>query len=920
MTFFQGLYKVLISPLELLLETVFSFSYRIVGSLGISIIILSLVMNFLLLPLYNRADKIQEEENEIQKKMKKWSDHINKTFKGDERYMMQQTYYRQNNYKPIYAIRGLIPLLLEIPFFMAAYNYLSNLQMLQGASFGPILDLGTPDGMLNIFGVSINVLPILMTIINIVSSLIYTKDAPLKTKIQLYAMALVFLVLLYDSPSGLALYWTLNNLFSLIKNIILKYDKEKKILTYGASLCGVLLITVSFVVPLSSLIKRLFVMMIGLVLNVPLLIKLFGKKGKKININLDFIKHNKTYFFINNIALILLIGLYIPSTFLSASPEELIGEWALISPNTYLINSLLLAIGVFGVWTTVFYFLSDEKTRKIIYFALSLYLAAGIVNFFLFGTKLGKISRLLVYDDGLIFSSLEKILNLLMIVIIFSVLIYLIYKKNIKLYKITCVLCLAFLIMSIVNIANTEKVSAKAIAIVEEQKENVSDDIIRLSETEKNVVIIMLDRAIGSYLPYLFNEHNELLDKYTGFTYYPNTTSYGAFTNVGTPGLFGGYDYTPEKMNKRDEELLVDKHNEALKVMPKLFYDQDYEVTFCDPSYAGYEWIPDLSIFGEFEGMRTYITSRMFVPKDTTSITNANDSLYRNLFCFSVMKTAPVVLQPALYGYGFYNCVDAEYGKQVDCQVAETISKTTGLNRTALYAYGTLERFVDFTKVTDSNKGTLTIITNDATHEPNILEEPDYRLSLNIDNTNYDNEHRIRKSILGDEMEITEYEQMSHYQTNGFALVKIGEWIDYLKEMGVYDNTRIIICSDHGRGLGQFSNMLFADEAFGDAMWYNSLLLVKDFNETEFRVNDDFMTTCDIPYLASKDLGFETVNPYSGNSLKPNSNEKDIVNCFHTNWDVEANNGYRYEDGEWYSVHDNIFIKNNWAKIEDPSK
>jgi hypothetical protein len=74
--------------------------------------------------------------------------------------------------------------------------------------------------LLVIGGLSINVLPILMTLINVISCVIYLKGFPLKSKIQLYGMALFFLVFLYTSPSGLVFYWTLNNLFSLGKNAL----------------------------------------------------------------------------------------------------------------------------------------------------------------------------------------------------------------------------------------------------------------------------------------------------------------------------------------------------------------------------------------------------------------------------------------------------------------------------------------------------------------------------------------------------------------------------------------------------------------------------------------------------------------------------------------------------------------------------
>ena len=53
------------------------------------------------------------------------------------------------------------------------------------------------------------------------AGLIYGKDMPLKSMIQLYALAAVFLVLLYNSPAGLVFYWTLNNVFSLCKNIVI---------------------------------------------------------------------------------------------------------------------------------------------------------------------------------------------------------------------------------------------------------------------------------------------------------------------------------------------------------------------------------------------------------------------------------------------------------------------------------------------------------------------------------------------------------------------------------------------------------------------------------------------------------------------------------------------------------------------------
>ena len=58
-------------PLYLLFEVVYVMADKVIGNPGLSIIVLSLFMNFLILPLYMRADAIQEEEHTIEKKLQK---------------------------------------------------------------------------------------------------------------------------------------------------------------------------------------------------------------------------------------------------------------------------------------------------------------------------------------------------------------------------------------------------------------------------------------------------------------------------------------------------------------------------------------------------------------------------------------------------------------------------------------------------------------------------------------------------------------------------------------------------------------------------------------------------------------------------------------------------------------------------------
>ena len=132
MLFFQYLYALVIGPIELVFKIIFSIFNKYIPLTGVNILLLSLSFSLLVLPLYMRADKIQEEAREQEDKLGPTIKHIKKYFKGDERFMILQTFYRQNNYSPLGVLRSSVSLLLQVPFFLAAYRMLHNNTYLQG--------------------------------------------------------------------------------------------------------------------------------------------------------------------------------------------------------------------------------------------------------------------------------------------------------------------------------------------------------------------------------------------------------------------------------------------------------------------------------------------------------------------------------------------------------------------------------------------------------------------------------------------------------------------------------------------------------------------------------------------------------------------------------------------------------------------
>ncbi len=916
MTIWNILYTILIMPLQLFFEVVYVVADKLIDNPGLSIIVLSLAINFLVLPLYRRADAMQEEERDMEKKLHAGVKHIKKTFKGDERMMILQTYYRQNNYRPTDVFKGSISLFLEIPFFIAAYHFLSHLGALEGVSFGVIRDLGAPDGLLTIAGHSINVLPFIMTAVNLVSCIIFTKGHPLKTKIQLYSMAIFFLIFLYTSPSGLVFYWTLNNVFSLVKTIFYKLKNPKQIVfilfaAVGAIIAGYGL----FAYESESWKRELAVPAVGFVMMLPLIWmliqKLTGLKWKKPEI-----KPNPRLFFICGIYMAVLVGLLIPSFVIKDSPQEFVDVFYYRNPLWYLVSSGGLAIGTFIIWFGVFYWLMKKENKFFFEYGMLGLCIIATINYMGFGKKLGVISPSLEYANGINYTWQEQLLNFAVLgVVLVAVLLLLLRVKFVKknIHQLALIGAAALFVIGMRNVVVVAKEVKSSNYALEQMK--VNDPQFTLSTSGKNVVVIMMDKAMNEYIPYIMNEKPELMESFAGFTYYSNVISYGCSTNFGSPPLYGGYEYTPVEMNIRDTESLQSKQNEALLVMPVIFEQNDYQVTVCEPTYANYKWVPDLSIYDEYPDIHTCITKGAFYDEEQKQEVINNNS--RNFFCYGLLKVAPLTAQSLIYDYGNYNM--AEGSNALTSQKRNGLYMADGKMVSFMESYNVLDQFPEMTKIEDSETNTFMMISNEATHDVMYLQEPEYVPVSHVDNTQYELENSDRYTVNGVTLNMTIEEHFRLYQSNMGSMLKLAEWLDYLKEQGVYDNTRIIIVADHGCPPYQMDHLVLNPDGgiWYDLEYYYPLLMVKDFNSQEFTTSEEFMTNGDVPTLAFEGLIDNPINPSTGNPITNDEKYEHPQYVFASaEWNVYENNGNTFiPKGVWFSVQDDMRKLENWQVL-----
>jgi len=889
-------FTILIEPLIYIYEFIFVLFYKFSKSVTLPLIGISFFASFLSLPLYIMAEKWQKIERLTIKSLEPKIAKIKSVFKNDEKFMILSTYYRQNNYHPIYSLRNSISVLIQIPFFIAAYYYITNLTILSEIKFLFISDLSKPDNLFIINNFSINTLPIIMTIINLISGIIYTKDLYFRDKIQIYGISIIFLIILYNSPSALVIYWTFNNLFSLVKNIFYKIKNPKKILYIISSLIVTLInLYMIFFMQTRSYKKRL---LIGLIISIIYFLPIITQfiKIKIINnSNKLYDSRNITLLFILScIILLLLTGLYIPSIVISSSPDEFSFINNYQSPFIYILHSFLFYFGFFVIWPISIFYIFPSKYRIIFTYIMCTTMVLSSIFTLLFSGNSGIINNTFnfITTDTFNISSIYNLLSILSFILLIVLITIIFHNKKIQIIN-SLVIILGIVLIS-TFIYNSFKINKRINYLSELQKNNQSINtlypIFTLSKTEKNIIIIMADGSVNGFIPLIFNENPYLYDQYNGFTLYRNTASFASHTIMGVPPIWGGYENTPYEINSRNNDKLVEKHNEALLTLPILLTKAGFNVTVTDPSWANYSWIPDTSIYNNYENITAFNTEgrytglwySMFAPqfKDFTQ-----DKILRNSIWFSFLKITIPFLRYIIYDNGWYWNTENIGFSFVDF----------------INAYSVLDYISDLTSF-DSLKSSALLITNELTHKDGYIDPLD-----------------LRPSEIINKIGNGEYANDTLYHTNTALLVLLGKWFEFLKANDVYNNSRIIIVADHGSDINNLISEYPLSIEGENKEKYNPILMVKDFNNNDkLEFNDSFMTNADVPAIALKDLLENPVNPFSGNPINMDYKNNGIFITTCHLWMADKHGKYQFniKNNQWIHLQNSIFDSSNWVQIE----
>lgn len=225
--------------LENILKWLLSVFYKIIPNYGIAIILLTILIKVILFPFTRKSFQSTAKMQALNPQMAE----IKAKYKDNSQKMNQElsALYKKEGVNPM---GGCLPMLLQFPVFIALYGLLNKHFELRGAVFIPgwISDLSSPESIWNFapvnipfLGSDLRLLPILY-VGTMILSMKYSQSGaqtggqtPGMGKMMTYFMPVMFFFILYNAPSGLILYWTVMNFFTVAQQLVTNKMRAKKV-------------------------------------------------------------------------------------------------------------------------------------------------------------------------------------------------------------------------------------------------------------------------------------------------------------------------------------------------------------------------------------------------------------------------------------------------------------------------------------------------------------------------------------------------------------------------------------------------------------------------------------------------------------------------------------------------------------------
>ena len=199
-----------------LLVPTLNFFHALLPNYGVAIILLTLLVRIVFWPLTHKSTESMKRMQALQPRLKE----IQAQFKSEPQKLQQETWalYRENKVNPLSSC---LPMLIQIPVFIALFTVLRSAVELRFAPFLWIADLSEPEnllpGLLPLVP-ALNILPFFMAgTMLLQSKLTPAMGDPAQQKMMMWMMPAMMLFMFYSMPSALVLYWTVSQVLAIVQ-------------------------------------------------------------------------------------------------------------------------------------------------------------------------------------------------------------------------------------------------------------------------------------------------------------------------------------------------------------------------------------------------------------------------------------------------------------------------------------------------------------------------------------------------------------------------------------------------------------------------------------------------------------------------------------------------------------------------------
>lgn len=186
--------------------------YGLTGNYAFAIILLTICIRLAMWPLQNKATMSMKRMAALSPKMKE----LREKYQDDPTKMNQELMQLYKTYK-VNPFGGCLPMLVQLPIFFGFYWMLATAVELRNNGFLWVRDLSQPDTIFSVLGFPINVLPLLMAATMVWQMHVTPKTGDVMQRRIMLVLPVIFLVFCYNFASALALYWTVQNLVSIVQ-------------------------------------------------------------------------------------------------------------------------------------------------------------------------------------------------------------------------------------------------------------------------------------------------------------------------------------------------------------------------------------------------------------------------------------------------------------------------------------------------------------------------------------------------------------------------------------------------------------------------------------------------------------------------------------------------------------------------------